>query len=74
MPIGREAAPPPDSSRRLSRASDTWAVLSEGGASLILPAKPSGITKSDSVRSWKSAGNGETLSEFGGAFPTSHQT
>ncbi|EIW67024.1 hypothetical protein TREMEDRAFT_57638, partial [Tremella mesenterica DSM 1558] len=48
---------------REKRTSDQWEVLSESGASLISPQK--GIPKSDSVRSWKSAGNGESMNEFG---------
>jgi hypothetical protein len=59
-----------DVEKRLSRMSENWEVLSESGASLISPAK-SGMTKSSSVRSWKSANNGESLSEFGGMASTS---
>lgn len=45
-----------------SRASENWEVLSESGASLVSPPKG----KSGSISSWKSAGNGECLNEFGG--------
>ncbi|WWC64108.1 uncharacterized protein I303_106715 [Kwoniella dejecticola CBS 10117] len=49
-----------------SRASDAWEMLSESGASLISPKKKSGMTKSSSCSSWKSANNGEAMGEFGG--------
>ncbi|WVF65621.1 hypothetical protein IAT40_000351 [Kwoniella sp. CBS 6097] len=54
-----------------SRRSDAWEVLSDSGASMISPQKEgesaeSGMKKSGSVSSWKSANNGEALSEFGG--------
>ncbi|WVW79269.1 hypothetical protein I302_101236 [Kwoniella bestiolae CBS 10118] len=49
-----------------SRASDAWEMLSESGASLISPKKQSGMTKSSSCSSWKSANNGEAIGEFGG--------
>lgn len=53
--------------RRLSAMSDKWEVLSASGASLLSPAKSQrGMTKSSSVSSWKSAANGEPLSDFGG--------
>ncbi|WVR09113.1 hypothetical protein IAU60_006175 [Kwoniella sp. DSM 27419] len=48
--------------------SESWEVLSESDASLISPKKAqakSGMTKSESVRSWKSANNGEALNDFG---------
>ncbi|OCF35506.1 hypothetical protein I316_02558 [Kwoniella heveanensis BCC8398] len=52
-----------------SRQSDAWEVLSDSGASLISPRKQqeveSGMKKSGSVSSWKSANNGEALNEFG---------
>ncbi|WWC91287.1 uncharacterized protein L201_006230 [Kwoniella dendrophila CBS 6074] len=47
-----------------SRTSEAWEVLSESGASLVSPKKPSyGLTK---TCSWKSANNGEAMAEFGG--------
>lgn len=49
---------------RRSRYSDAWEVLSDSGASLISPVKE--VAKDGSVSSWKSARNGESLSEFGG--------
>ncbi|OCF54506.1 hypothetical protein L486_08055 [Kwoniella mangroviensis CBS 10435] len=49
-----------------SRASDAWEMLSESGASLISPKKQGGMIKSSSCSSWKSATNGEAMSEFGG--------
>ena len=49
--------------QRRPETSDAWEVLSESGASLISPAKDNNV---DSIRSWKSAGNGESISEFGG--------
>ncbi|WVQ93273.1 hypothetical protein IAU59_000339 [Kwoniella sp. CBS 9459] len=51
-----------------SRRSDAWEVLSDSGASMVSPQKEveSGMKKSGSVSSWKSANNGEALSEFGG--------
>ncbi|WWC97908.1 hypothetical protein V866_004796 [Kwoniella sp. B9012] len=49
-----------------SRASDAWEMLSDSGASLISPKKQGGMTKSTSCSSWKSANNGEAMSEFGG--------
>ncbi|OCF41957.1 hypothetical protein I317_04259 [Kwoniella heveanensis CBS 569] len=52
-----------------SRQSDAWEVLSDSSASLISPRKQqeaeSGMKKSGSVSSWKSANNGEALNEFG---------
>ncbi|ORY24783.1 hypothetical protein BCR39DRAFT_545922 [Naematelia encephala] len=52
-----------------SQASDTWEVLSDSGASFASPAMAThgGMTKSSSVSSWKSAGNGEKMAEFGAA-------
>lgn len=48
----------------ISVNSEKWEMLSESGASLISPMK--GVQAKDgSVRSWKSAGNGEALSDFG---------
>ena len=46
----------------ISVNSERWEVLSDSGASLISPVRR---TNEGSVRSWKSAGNGETMSEFG---------
>lgn len=48
---------------KAKRESESWEVLSTSGASLISPMKdqPHG----GSVSSWKSAGNGERLDEFG---------
>jgi len=43
-------------------STDPWEVLSDSGASLVSPTRD----KSDSMRSWKSAGNGQKLDEFGG--------
>lgn len=48
----------------MSFASENWEMLSESGASLISPAKGS-EGKEGSMRSWKSAGNGEALCDFG---------
>lgn len=41
---------------------ETWEVLSESGASLVSPRQ---AHKTDSIRSWESARNGESMSEFG---------
>jgi hypothetical protein len=43
-------------------STEPWEVLSDSGASLISPTRE----KSDSMRSWKSARNGQKLDEFGG--------
>ena len=43
-------------------STEPWEVLSDSGASLISPSRE----KSDSMRSWKSARNGQKLDEFGG--------
>jgi hypothetical protein len=43
-------------------STEPWEVLSDSGASLISPTRQ----KSDSIRSWKSARNGQKLDEFGG--------
>ncbi|ORX39072.1 hypothetical protein BD324DRAFT_679573 [Kockovaella imperatae] len=46
------------------RPSDGWEVLSESNASIVSPDREMS-SKHTSVSSWKSAGNGESLSEFG---------
>jgi hypothetical protein len=53
---------------KTSTGSEAWEMLSDSGASLISPAKEvsTGMEKSDSMRSWKSARNGQKLDEFGG--------
>jgi len=43
-------------------STEPWEVLSDSGASLVSPSRE----KSDSMRSWKSARNGQKLDEFGG--------
>ena len=55
---------------RAARPSDTWEVLSESNASIISADKRDNGT-SGSMSSWKSAGNGERLSEFGGELESS---
>jgi len=48
---------------KTSTGSEAWEMLSDSGASLMSPCKDG---KSDSMRSWKSARNGQKLDEFGG--------
>lgn len=48
------------------RLSDTWEVLSESGASLVIPEERLTLSKSGSVSSWKSSGNGQLLGDLGG--------
>ena len=50
---------------KFSTSSETWEMLSDSGASLLSPHKEN-EGKSDSMRSWKSARNGQKLDEFGG--------
>jgi hypothetical protein len=59
MHIGRQA--------KTSTGSEAWEMLSDSGASLLSPGKGKGKgeEKSDSMRSWKSAGNGQKLDDFG---------
>ena len=59
-----QSSPTPARERPVSAASDAWEVLSESGASLISPERR--VVDEDSLRSWKSAGNGTALSDFGG--------
>jgi hypothetical protein len=54
-----------------STASETWEMLSDSGASLLSPQNDG---KSDSMRSWKSARNGQKLDEFGGESNMSQST
>jgi hypothetical protein len=62
MHIGRQA--------KTSTGSEAWEMLSDSGASMLSPVnskgKGKGEEKSDSMRSWKSAGNGQKLDDFGG--------
>jgi hypothetical protein len=50
---------------KMSTGSEAWEMLSDSGASLMSPSRE-GEGKSDSMRSWKSARNGQKLDEFGG--------
>ncbi|KAK4685285.1 hypothetical protein P7C73_g4870, partial [Tremellales sp. Uapishka_1] len=64
-PSGSPAVRRRSGNNSYSRPSDAWEVLSEADASLVAPAQSTNIPKSSSVNSWKSAGNGESLNEFG---------
>jgi hypothetical protein len=53
-----------DEPKMTKTSTEPWEVLSDSGASLISPSR--NREKSDSMRSWKSARNGQKLDEFGG--------
>lgn len=61
-PVQQPIASINQSGRGAKTSTEPWEVLSDSGASLISPTRE----KSDSMRSWKSARNGQKLDEFGG--------
>jgi hypothetical protein len=52
--------------KKESFRSEAWEMLSDSGASFISPSRAKEATETGSINLWKSAGNGEVLSEFGG--------